>query len=87
MGAAWAKIAGTGLVLLAFGCRTPQPNLKPPATPEALNTPPQERRFNASDYPKEAFNDRNPLRKLDVDQPVVPVRGPGMPGQPGMMPR
>jgi hypothetical protein len=84
MRARWVKIAGMGVMLLAFGCRTPKPDLKPATTAEALNTPPAERRFDTPAYPKEAFNNRDPLKKLNPDQDITPVRGPGgMPGTPG----
>ena len=80
----WAKMATMGLMLLALGCRTPQPNLKPPIAPEALNTPPTENRYNTSTYPKEAFNNRDPLKKFNTDQEITPVRGPGMAGTGGV---
>ena len=74
------------MLLLTPGCRTPKPVLKPATSAEALNMPPDEKRFNVSTYPKEAFNNRDQIRKLD-DQanPITPVRGPtsGM-GRPGM---
>jgi hypothetical protein len=82
MPATWVKIAGTLILLvLAFGCRTPKPDLKPPMTAEALNTPPSEKRFDSSDYPKEAFNNRDAIRKLDMDQAIMPAKA-SMPGQP-----
>jgi hypothetical protein len=80
MRAPWLKVAGIGLVLVMFGCRTPKPVLKPSSTTEAYNTPPAEKRFNSSEYPKEAFNTRDPGRRFDSDQePIVPVNG-SMPG-------
>jgi hypothetical protein len=60
-------------VLLAIGCRTPKPNLKPPTTAEALNPPPSETRFDTPTYPKEAFNTRDSTRKIDNDQNFVPA--------------
>jgi hypothetical protein len=71
----WVKIVGMGVMLLAFGCRTPKPELKPPTTAEALNTPPSERRFDTSAYPKEAFGNRDALKKLEADQAIMPVKG------------
>jgi hypothetical protein len=76
------KIAVFSLMLLGLGCRTPKPNLKPATTAEALNAPPAERRFNVPNYPKEAFLDRNTIKKID-DDPITPVRGPGMQGMGG----
>ncbi len=76
MQATWVKITSMGVLLLALGCRTPPPNLKPPPTKEVLATPPSEKRFNSSDYPKEAFNDRDPLKNLnDNGGPIVPTGG------------
>lgn len=73
----WVKVSGLAVMVLALGCRTQVPNLKPPPAQEAFNAPPSEKRFNTSDYPKEAFNNRDPLRKVNPDQDIVPVRGPG----------
>jgi hypothetical protein len=87
MAATWARIAGMGLLLLAVGCKTPQPDLRPPKMAEALNAPPAERRFDVASYPKEAFNNRDPLKGLN-GQELTPVRGPSSPtsmGSPGMM--
>jgi len=81
MHATWVKIAGMGLLLLAFGCRTPKPNLKPPVTADVISTPPSEKRFDTPVYPKEAFNNRDELKKLNDQQDIMPVRGAGtMPG-------
>ena len=74
----WSKSLGMVLLLAILGCRTPQPNLKPAPGPEVFNTPPTERRYNASVYPREAFNSRDPLKKLHSDQGVVPVKGPSL---------
>jgi hypothetical protein len=80
MRATWMKMAGIGLLLVAFGCRTPRPNLKPASSAEVYNSPPTEKRFNSSEYPKEAFNARDPGRRFDSDQePIVPVKS-SMPG-------
>jgi hypothetical protein len=68
-----------GVMLLGLGCRHTPPNLKPPDTKEALNAPPNERRYDVPNYPKEAFLDRDAIKKID-DGPIQPVRGPGMPG-------
>jgi hypothetical protein len=84
MGATWVKIAGIGVIVLAFGCRTPQPNLKPPKTAEVLSTPPSEKRFDTPVYPKEAFVDRDAIKKMD-DTEFKPTAG-GVPGAPSGMP-
>jgi hypothetical protein len=82
-GAAWAKLIGSGLMMAVLGCRTPKPDLKPASTVEALNSPPAEKRFDSPAYPKEAFNNRDAIRKLNQDQgDVLPVRGPGSPMSP-----
>ena len=82
MRATWVKIAGmVMMLLLAFGCRTPKPDLKPPTTAEVLNTPPSEKRFDSSDYPKEAFNNRDAIRKQQMEEAVMPAQAT-MPGQP-----
>jgi hypothetical protein len=72
-----------GIMLLALGCRTPKPNLKPPTAEEALNTPPSEKRFDTPVYPKAAFDNRDNTKKLNSDQDIVPMRGPGMSGMGG----
>jgi hypothetical protein len=82
MGGTWAKAAGMGIILVAIGCRTPKPELKPATTAEALNAPPAEKRFDTPAYPKEAFNNRDAIRKLNQDQEIVPV-GQKLPGSPG----
>ena len=85
MRASCLKIAALlGVVLIGFGCRHTPPNLKPADTKEALNSPPNERRFNVPDYPKQAFADRDAIKKID-DGPIQPVRGPGMAGGSGGM--
>jgi hypothetical protein len=70
--------SGLGLLLLALGCQSSRPNLKPPDSPQVLNVPPAEGRYNVSSYPKEAFDNRDPLKKLNGNQDIVPVRGPSM---------
>ena len=76
MRAGLMRAVGMAIVLLAIGCRTPKPNLKPPTTAEALNPPPSEARFDTPTYPKEAFNTRDSTRKIDNDN-IVPVGGKG----------
>ena len=74
------KVGGMGILLLALGCRTPKPNLKPDPTPEVANAPPAEGRYDSPTYPKAAFENRDALRKLNNDQDVLPVRGPSTTG-------
>ena len=83
MWATWIRLAGLCTIMsAAIGCRTPKPELKPATTAEALSTPPAERRYDTSAYPKEAFNNRDAIRKLNQDQEIVPV-GQKLPGSPG----
>ena len=82
MRATWVTTAGTvAMLLLTLGCRTPRPDLKPGPVAEVFNSPPAERRFDSSDYPKEAFNNRDAQHKLDMDQAVMPASA-RMPGAP-----
>ena len=74
----WMQSLGMLGLLVLLGCRTPQPNLKPPTSAEVLATPPADRRYNASVYPKEAFYNRDPLKKLHSDQEVIPARAPAL---------
>ncbi|MCI0641966.1 MAG: hypothetical protein L0Y72_27470 [Gemmataceae bacterium] len=78
-------IVGLAMLLAVMGCRTPQPELKPVETAEIFTVPPAEPRYNASTYPKEAFNNRDPLKKLNLnpESAVMPARGPGMMPGPG----
>lgn len=67
---------------LMFGCRTPQPNLKPEKTPEKLVEPPQESRYDSSAYPKQAFD-------KPVDAGMIALENkntPGMASKGAMMP-
>jgi hypothetical protein len=41
---------------IMFGCRTPQPNLKPEKVPEQLVSPPDDSRFGSPTYPDQAFD-------------------------------
>lgn len=83
MTAKWESCAVLVVCLsLVFGCRTPQPNLKPPKEPEKLVAPPPDARYDTSSYPQVAF-----------DKPVDPGRAaldskntPGMPQRGSMMP-
>lgn len=71
-------VSGLGLLLFALGCQSSKPDIKPRESAQVLNVPPAEGRYNVSSYPKEAFNKRDPLKRLDSNQDVVPVRGPSM---------
>ena len=86
----WAKCGVLALMLgVVVGCRTAHPNLKPIETPETLNTPPQEARFNNPGMPKEAFNrdESKRWRDLNVDNAVMPARGGSFGGPSGGMGR
>lgn len=84
MRATWVTMAGTTFILfLALGCRTPRPETKPPAQPEALNVPPSENRYNVSVMPKEAFQTRDPFKKdpdIQTTKGSAGFSGPGGPG-------
>ena len=87
MRAAWICNAAAGLMLCVLvGCRTQPPNLKPPDGREELTPPPAEARFNYPSYPKEAFNNRDPLKKLSPSQEIMQTKGPSGPGAPGFGP-
>jgi hypothetical protein len=64
----WGWIARTGalLLLLVVGCRSTQPDLKPPKQPEVFN-PPSEH-ANLVSYPKQAFNNLDdPSKRSGMD--------------------
>lgn len=64
------------LLTAALGCRTGKPELKPIDTPEALNMPPSENRFDSPRYPKQALQKDDPFKKLMEERDmVVPARG------------
>jgi hypothetical protein len=67
---------------LMFGCRTPQPNLKPEKEPERFVVPPQEARYDSSTYPQQAFDKPVDPGKALLDQKNTP----GMPQRGSMMP-
>jgi hypothetical protein len=76
----WGKLGWLGLVLLiALGCRSTAPNLKPAKMPEVASAPPNEPRYNSPGYPKEAFRDKtqSPFQNLNdyKQQQVMPARG------------
>lgn len=63
------------LLALAAGCRTPQPNLKPPPSPDVLSMPPSEKRYDTAMMPKEAFEKDSPLKRGGFDSSsIVPTR-------------
>ena len=41
---------------LTAGCRTPQPDLKPPKAPEKLVAPSDEAKYDTPGYPKAAYD-------------------------------
>src|SRR5437870_2344170 len=77
----WLRGLLCACLLLALGCKTAQPNLKPLPQPEALNVPPHESRFDNSAYPKQAMVDNDPTRKMALGGPgasgMMPPRGTG----------
>jgi hypothetical protein len=77
----WVRIHCLSVVLLAAGCLTTQPNLKPPPRPEEFLVPPDDIRFSTPPvFPKEAQRDNNPLKKKDPnDQDIPGIGGPKSP--------
>lgn len=79
---------GTGL-LIAAGCKTPQPNLKPPPHPEELTVPPQDDpRFSKPPaYPEDTLNQFPNKKKQSGNQgpPRTGFGGSGMGGGMGGM--
>jgi hypothetical protein len=71
-----------GSLALLVGCRTTQPDLKPPKTEEQLVSPPPDARYATSVYPNQAYDqDKTKLTSLDGKGP----NGMGM-GRGGMGP-
>jgi hypothetical protein len=75
------------IALGVLGCRSPQPNLKPPEGPEVLAKPDDnDKRFSEpTQYPPDVLAN-DPIKKsLNQQNPIVPVKGPRpmMPGAPG----
>ena len=71
-----------GLLVLAVGCRSTQPTLKPPEEPQRLVLPPSEARYNSSEYPKQALSTpEDPTKRLTFDP-----KGAGGMGRNSMMP-
>jgi hypothetical protein len=70
------KLGGCLLVTVLLGCRTLNPDLKPPKQPEVLASPPAEARYDSPLMPREAYaNTYNPLQKSAPAQPGMPGRG------------
>ena len=68
--AGFARSVGMALLLavVAIGCRTAQPDLKPAPQPEVLTIPPpQEARFGKSEYPAQAFRGLQGQHRLPAD--------------------
>jgi hypothetical protein len=85
MNAKWGWIAQIGILAIIFlaGCRTPQPDLKPPKQAEVLNPPPD----NVSPYyPKQAFNTDDRSKGTGLDSGFVPSRGSSAMTGTGMSP-
>ena len=69
-------------LLLAVGCRTTQPDVKPRPEPERYAGPPPERRYEVAGYPKQAFDAPVDPMKRD-DGKIMQAGGMGM--RPGGM--
>lgn len=76
MTAKWASGAVLAICLLLslVGCRTFQPNLKPPPAPERYVDPPREARYEVPSYPKAAFDQPTDPAKRN-NTPVNPAQG------------
>jgi hypothetical protein len=72
------------LFLVLAGCRTTEPNLKPPPHPEEAVVPPEsDPRFSAPiAYPKEA--ERDQTIKKPAKDPAGPMGSPSQFGSPGL---
>ena len=73
----WLWLASLGLLAaLGVGCRTTQPDLKPPKQPEVFNAPPTN---FSNNYPKQAFNNDDPAKRFGLDPAgpggVMPAKG------------
>jgi hypothetical protein len=68
------------LALFLGGCKTSQPDLKPPKEPERLVPPPENINNN---YPKQAMNFDAQGKGVDPNT-VLPTRGMGGAGGPSM---
>jgi hypothetical protein len=83
MTAKWGSCAILVVCLaFMFGCRTPQPDLKPAKEPERFVLPPQEARYDSPTYPQQAFDSPADPGKKALDAKSTP----GMPQRGSMMP-
>ncbi len=81
----WGKcVCLAGCLALLVGCRTPQPNLKPEKSPEVLTIPPNDARYETSEYPKMAFDKADPTKVMSLDK-APGMGGPGGRGPGGSM--
>jgi len=75
---------GLMLLVLAFGCKLPPPNLKPPEGPQELVKPPHLPRYENPEWREEALRDDRPKRNpLVTDDSFKGMPG-GTPGAGGM---
>lgn len=86
MNAKWGWITHLGILAIIFfaGCRTPQPDLKPPKQAEVFNPPPD----NVSpNYPKQAFNTDDGSKRGGLDPgAATSTRGNSVSSPGGMSP-
>ncbi len=76
-GTFWANL-GLVLLLTLLGCRSTQPDLKPPVQKEVLNSPPDDMRYNSPSYPKQAMvSDGDPTKKWAGTGAMPPPGGMG----------
>jgi hypothetical protein len=73
------------LFVLVLGCRTPQPNLKPPKEKETLNVPPDTAHYNDPAWPEKVVA-RDDTQKPKNNDPMgaMGAKGPGGMGAGGM---
>lgn len=64
-------------LVMVGGCRTTQPELKPPQSAEVMRDPPREDRFDTPGYPKAAYEKMSDpaIRMMDTKNGVAPTRG------------
>lgn len=73
----WYLFQVAGVLLLAAGCRTTTPELKPSAEKEVLRSPPSDARFSSGGYPKQAFDTSDPTKRNPLGF-GNPAGGPAM---------
>jgi hypothetical protein len=83
----WTDL-GCALLLVVIGCKSTQPDLRPPKQPDVLYKPPDEARYNSPAYPKQALaQSDDPTKKWNPSGAgggsAMPSRGMGGGGMGG----